>query len=396
MASDSPFFLTKVECPICRTINEFETVKLGAYVEDGRDTDFCPRNIKWRFPRYQAYNPLAFFTATCSHCFYTREFNNVFKDWKDDNNFRTYRLKTIKERHLVHLATADSVLRKIADAVNLKLYPNETAILKLHLAAFDELLTDHPNTLDLGRFYLRIGWVFRSMDGSENPSLSLLKAMLLEIDNQSRVLGRVIANCRTSLDLLTRQLDAHFDNCELSAEVKATMLPHRDAFNSEGAAMEQFVTGMEDRHRALSGLLTEYRSTMLGGASVERAPTFTSYPSFTDFLLSLKEQWEGVVVNEHEALTKAALYYKEAFAEGRGIAPGAQQIQASYLIGELSHRIGDFDTAREYFNSTIKHGQEFIYRNRDDKSRTVLARKILELAIEQGKVNMAALKATPA
>jgi len=41
------------------------------------------------------------------------------------------------------------------------------------------------------------------------------------------------------------------------------------------------------------------------------------------------------------------------------------------------------------FNSTIKHGQEYIYQNRKDSSRTALARKILELAIEQGRVRPA-------
>ncbi len=44
MANDSPFYLTRLECPICKTLNEFETVRVGAYVEyfglypDGADT----------------------------------------------------------------------------------------------------------------------------------------------------------------------------------------------------------------------------------------------------------------------------------------------------------------------------------------------------------------------
>ena len=76
MQNDSPFLLSKVECPICKTLNEFEIIKVGAYAERGRDTDFCPLDIHWRFPPYQAYNPLVFFAATCSNCFYTRELNS--------------------------------------------------------------------------------------------------------------------------------------------------------------------------------------------------------------------------------------------------------------------------------------------------------------------------------
>ncbi len=91
-------------------------------------------------------------------------------------------------------------------------------------------------------------------------------------------------------------------------------------------------------------------------------------------------------------MEKAIQYYIEALQDGRTIAPGNQQLQATYLIAELSRRIGDYDGAKQYFNSTIKYGQEFIYQNRQDQSRTALARKILELALEQGKVNLASLQ----
>ncbi|MBD3257615.1 DUF2225 domain-containing protein, partial [candidate division GN15 bacterium] len=111
----------------------------------------------------------------------------------------------------------------------------------------------------------------------------------------------------------------------------------------------------------------------------------------TQFLASL--QWQGCVTNEREALERAIHFYKRAFGGGREISEGTPQIQASYLIAELSRRIGNYDEAKQYFTSTIKAGQEFIYRNRRDQSRTQLARKILELAIEQGRANLAAVKA---
>ena len=107
-------------------------------------------------------------------------------------------------------------------------------------------------------------------------------------------------------------------------------------------------------------------------------------------LSSLTNAWGGIVTSEQEALEKAVVHYKKAFADGRNISPGNQQIQASYLIAELSRRVGDYDEARQYFTSTIKTGQEFVYRNRNDQTRTALARKILELAIEQGRLNLEA------
>ena len=169
MATESPFFLSKVECPICKTINEFETVKVGSYVEEGRDTDFCPQKIKWRFPKYQSYNPLVFFVATCSNCYYSHEFNKSFKEWKSDTNFRTYRLRATKDVHLDQLAVSDSVVKQLGEAIDLSRFPNESAILKLHLAIFDEQAFDHHSKLDIGRYYLRIGWLFRGMESFADP-----------------------------------------------------------------------------------------------------------------------------------------------------------------------------------------------------------------------------------
>lgn len=392
MSNESPFFLSKVECPICKTINEFETIKVGSYYENGRDTDFCPLEIKWRYPRYQSYNPLTFFTATCTSCYYTREFNNSFKEWKNDNNFRTYRLKTVKEKHLDQLATADSVIRNFGEAIDTIRHPSESAIVKLHLAIFDELLSDRYSNLDLGRFYLRIGWVYRDLEEGENPNILFLKGLLLEIDNQFSVFRKVINDGRKELEVFSRHVHSHFETDELSASVKSQIYPYRDKFSAEIASLEQLLDNTQRKLDDFGALIGEYKGVALGGDPSGTKTAFGQFHSFTEFMLALKENWSNAVTNEREALEKAIFYYKAAFAGGSDISPGNQQIQASYLIAELSRRIGEYDDARQYFNSTIKHGQEFIYQNRHDNSRTALARKILELAIEQGKVNMNALK----
>ena len=394
MSNESPFFLSKVECPICKTVNEFETVRVGAYYENGRDTDFCPKDIKWRDPRYQGYNPLAFFTAVCSNCFYAREFTNSFKDWKSDNNFRTYRLKSVKEKHLDRLATADSIIRSIGESIDTTRYPNESAILKLLLAVFDEQLADRPTNLDLGRFYLRIAWVFRDLEKGENPSVAFLKGLMLEIDRQFANLKESAQKSRAELESFSRHVFSHFESDQLSSEIKSRMLPFRDRFAPEVEVLNQGLSEDDAKLRSLSSLLDEYKTAALGSEGTGEGISFGQYHSFAEFLLSMQKNWDGIATSEREAIEKAVYFYQQAFAGGRDISPGNQQIQASYLIAELSRRIGAYDDARQYFNSTIKHGQEFIYQNRKDPPRTALARKILELAMEQGKANMKALKAT--
>ncbi|HOD65167.1 MAG TPA: DUF2225 domain-containing protein [candidate division Zixibacteria bacterium] len=390
MASDSPFFLSKVECPICRTINEFETVRMGAYVEEGRDSDFCPRDIKWRYPKYDGYNPLVFFVATCGNCYYSREYTPAYKEWKKDNAFRTYRLKATKDKHLDQLATADSIVKRLGKAIDMARFPNQTAILKLHLAAFDEQLFEHYSRLDLGRFYLRIGWVFRSLEGGENPQISRMRGFLYELDTRHDGITDALGSARDRVAEFLESVQSQFEADTLTSELKAQILPYRERFLAEGAALTERITGVEQRLADLTTLIEEFKTVGVGLGDINSEPTFAGFPTFAEFLYDLKKSWDGIVTSEREALQKAVHFYRQAFTDGRSIAPGNQQIQASYLIAELSRRTGDFATAREFFNHTIRHGQEFIYRNRHDQTQTALARKILELAIEYGKSSMEA------
>jgi uncharacterized protein (DUF2225 family) len=390
MPSESPFLTYKIECPVCQTINEFEQVKVGAYNEGGRDTDFCPQDIQWRHPKYQAHNPLLYFTASCSNCYYTRELTAKYREWKADNSFRTFQLKNLKAKHLERLSVADSVVRQLGEMIDQNRYPNESGIIKLHLAIFDALLTDHPSKLDLGRFYLRIGWIFRGLSDAEDPNKALLRSLIRDIDGKLTTLHDKISESQSALDELNEAVRSHFDTEQFPADLQSQMFAFRDRYDVELDRMNGSLDSTSDRHIALRMLVEEYRAEILGGSTAEGPASFGEHQTFKDYLMMLQRQWNGVVASEQEALEQAIRYYKEAFATGRDIAAGNQQVQASYLIAELSRRIGDYDGAKQFFTSTIKAGQEFIYANRRDQARTALTRKILELAIEQGRANLAA------
>ncbi|UCD18120.1 MAG: DUF2225 domain-containing protein [Candidatus Zixiibacteriota bacterium] len=389
MTTESPFFLTKVECPICKTINEFETIKVGAYTERDRDTDFCPTDRIWRNPRYQAHNPLLYFTATCANCFYTREFNNSLKEWKDDAYFKTYRLKVVKQKHLNMMAEADSIIRTIGEALNSNRTPGETAILKLLLAIIDESLNDRRNELDLGRFYLRIGWIFRDMSRGENPNEQMMRSHLSEIRERLETLRGSLESCGQQVRSVETTIASQLSDEKMSTEMRSLLLPIKDRYDGELAALQEILASFDGKLDLLEVIVQEHRQLSLGIADDTSEPGFGNCQSFHQFLSQLTGKWERIPLNEKDALTYAVEHYKNAFKDGKDISHGNQQIQASYLIAELSRRIGDFEQAKEYFNNTIRTGQEFIYQNRKDQSRTALARKILELAIEQGRTNMA-------
>jgi uncharacterized protein (DUF2225 family) len=392
MASESPVFLSKVECPICKTINEFETIRVGAYTESGRDTDFCPTGRQWRNPRYQAYNPLLYFIATCDNCYYTREFTNNFKEWKEDSNFKTYRLKTVKEKHLDHLAQADSALRIIGEVIDANRYPNETAILKFLLAIYDERLNEKPVDLDLARFYLRVGWIFREMGTGGDPNQQVVKGYLTDIDDNFTSLHGSLETVNEQLLRLDKLIASQFDDNKISAELKSHLYPLKDKHDNEAKSLRELLSLVDGKIDALEDISNEYKKMALGTADGDVQAGFQKYRSFSDFLMELRPRWDGIPINELEALKMAVKHYKTAYEEGRDISEGNQQIQAAYLIAELSRRIGDYQMAREYFNITIRSGQEFIYRHKGDQNRTAMARKILELAMEQGRANLAEAK----
>ena len=392
MSSESPFFLTKVECPICKTINEYETIKVGAYTETDRDTDFCPTERTWRNPRYQAHNPLLYFVATCSNCYYSREFNNRFKEWKGDSYFKTYRLKSVKERHLELLSGADSVVKAIGCELDANRYPNETAVLKLLLNVMDEKLTDSDNHLDLARFYLRIAWLFRDMERGENPNVLTMKGYLSDVDGKLEALRKSLVEVEGCLNEVESSVASQFDDQSISAEVKSSLYPIKDRYNIELASFKEVISLLDGKSDALSEIVGEHRKMALGTGDDESVPGFRSHRSFYDFLSRLTSGYEEIPLNEIDALKYSVQHYLKAFHDGHNIAEGNQQIQASYLIAELSRRIGEYEQAKEYFNTTIRTGQEFIYKHKGDAGRTALARKILELAIEQGRTNLAQAK----
>jgi hypothetical protein len=394
MAMESPFFLTKVECPVCKTINEFENIKVGAYVEEDHDTDFCPMGRHWQNPKYEVYNPLLFFMVTCENCCYTREFNQAFKDWKNDTAFRTYRQKVIQGRHLEALAVDGSVLKMLGAARDPQLNPFGTAIVKLILGIYDELLNDHPHKLDIGRFYLRIAWLYREHYCGTNPIVNDVARFAHDIEKAYAKLRQARDYFSTNVISVSQLVDTAFSQRDGAMQQNADFLSVQDAFRENLAkitdlqlALNHTISGMADTVEVNSKLLSNLPVT--GG---QGTVAFAGFPSFEEYMREVKSRWEFAPLHEQDAMLYAIEYYRSALEDGHEIQQGNQQIQATYLIAELSRRVGRNVEAKLYFNNTIKAGQQFIFDNRGDQTRTALARKIMELALTQGRSNLAASK----
>ena len=391
MSTESPIFLTKVECPICKTVNEYECIKVGAYIEKEHDSDFCPSEREWQNAKYALINPLLYFMASCENCYYTREFKPSFRDWKNDTRFRTYQQKDVQAKHLTTLAEEGSILRLIGDARDPQNAPSATAIAKFLLGIYDEMLLERPRKLDLGRFFLRIGWLFREQHSGAVQPPNATGHYARDIEKAYiRLKGthESFDHHLTSISQLVEEQFAAAGNSSSDAEFLAA----QDGFHGSLQELQQLQQQLQTSLGSLSQTIESNRhlaGTVLVGGGPDNTP-FGGISSFQDYLGNLKQKWEFVPTSEAEALLLAIEFYRGALEEGHEIQPGNQQIQATYLIAELSRRVGRYEEAKRFFNNAIKIGQQFIFDHRGDKTRTALARRILELAVSQGKENLAA------
>jgi len=161
MKRASTFNINRIECPVCGTQNEFKGVKPKAYVETGRDTDFCPLGRDWRDSRHQVRNPLLYFMATCKRCFFTHELNKEFIEWNNCLEFNSPAFLVLKRKHLTELNQRKGAIKKMGKALRPSKNPFSSAVIKFLLGIYDENLKPDPSTYNLGRYYLRIAWLFR-------------------------------------------------------------------------------------------------------------------------------------------------------------------------------------------------------------------------------------------
>lgn len=398
MNLDSPFFLTKVECPVCSQINEFENIKAGSYTETGRDTDFCPKGIIWTNPEYQNINPLLYFMATCPHCFYTHEFNESFKEWKKDRFFADNRLSLIRERHKQELRQKESIINKLGEALDPDGHPFESAVIKLLLGIYDEEMTEKPNALDLGRYYLRIVWLYRKEQEEKETVNKVDKLNLRRLEKTLKLLRSHFQNNEEEIYDLEASVSACFRTQMEIGGMKRKNEQLKIKYLNGLSRIQGDLSSLQESLDELLNICAQNQSFSFdsGSEAIGITPRFLkglipgdqeSHLIFIDFLASLKEIWPEIPLNECEAMKLALKYYKQSYQGTQEVTLKNQKIQSAYLIAELSRRVGDYREAESYFKEAKRAGQDFIQSNQDDSNKIALAQKIVELATTQGKLN---------
>jgi hypothetical protein len=377
-----PLFYSQLECPICKNVNEYENIKAGSYAESGRDTDFCPTGRVWQNPVYQKYDPLLFFMATCKKCFYTREFNADFKNWQKDSSFKMYRLKAIQEKHLAESLKENGVVKLLGSHLDHNRYPFESAVIKFLLGIYDEKLLDRPSKLDLGRYFLRIGWLFRANKDRLDSDSTGGAHFLANLKNSANAANKLLPEYESRLKDILKTLQDDFRKI-FSDSADANKL-----FGEAESLLREITVSLKPLTESgvnLVRLFNEGEKVLIKMDSTSEG--FFECASFSEFLGKAQQLWGEIPTNEIEALIKARDYYQSAYEVGDKISAGAGQIQAAYLIAELSRRTGNHANANTFFNQVIKTGREIVNGRKDDSSTINFAKKLLETAMEQARLS---------
>jgi hypothetical protein len=377
--SQDPFFPSKVECPVCGSINEYMNIRPASYRETNTDTDFFPSARVWRNAAYQKYDPLYFFMATCEKCFYTREFNAEFKGWERDAAF-AHRRDVIQQKHRAALAEPNGVVPFLGRHLDQEKHPIESAIIKFILGIYDELLTEPPSSLKLGRYFLRTAWLFRSQ-GSQGQALAGETATVLER------LRSVVSDANSALRAYEHKVN---DLRSVVGTGLTSILKDKapDLLDEQTQVMSEVAASLPPLLQAQLKLAEiSDRAEQALRADDSQGKSFYTFASFREFLIKAKQLWNNVPTTENEALSEACEYYKKAYDRGVEIGDGVAQVQAAYLIAELSRRIGDFTGAERYFNVLMRVGWQVVNAGSGNAATVNRTRKLLEMGREQARLN---------
>ena len=377
-----PLYFSELECPVCKNINKFENIRAGSYSESGKDKDFKPTGRVWLNQAYQKFDPLLFFMATCSKCYYTREFTQEYKSWSKDTSFKTYRLKAVQQSHLSELSAQDNVIKFLGDNIDQQNYPFESAVIKLLLGIYDTKISGRPSNLDIGRYFLRVAWLFRDQTDQGQEEATGNAGFFRQLRDAASKINQIVPDYDDKVANLKRMMDNDFP-------IVFGNVPEAEGHKKKiEQTIEEINSALAPLAKAGSKLMSVFSDTekALLGQEMSQGGAFHNYTSFTSFLTLARDKWDEVPLNEHDAMIKAAEYYQKAYEAGGEISQGIQQVQAAYMIAELSRRAGNTKNADQFFNQTIRMGREMVMGKQADQSSINFIKNLLEIAMEQARL----------
>ncbi len=171
--STSPFFNSKIICPICGVPSTQRAIKPSYYTEQEVDVILRPTKVKWlkkEISKEEKRQPRLFYMRHCIFCKFTAADNNY------ENPAENYDISTGKfQKKMKFLqeksANFKQIVTILSQGVNV-LQPDYFQAVRLHLLAPFQLQfieeVGKKDAFNIARYYLRLAWLFIDLEESED------------------------------------------------------------------------------------------------------------------------------------------------------------------------------------------------------------------------------------
>jgi hypothetical protein len=169
----NPFIAKDIFCPICLIPTRQARVKRHLYVEQALDIDRRTSGYIWKVKELEHIHPHLYFMWHCPHCRFTAS-SQIFED---PTSGQTLTLEQTRA-HYVRATREDPGVERVLSLLSTGVTPggpwDHQQAIRLHLLAIYVLnlvakQTAAPDYLNLGRYSLRLAWLWRDLD--RDPAL---------------------------------------------------------------------------------------------------------------------------------------------------------------------------------------------------------------------------------
>jgi uncharacterized protein (DUF2225 family) len=182
----NPFQEQYVTCPVCEKLGVHQLFKPRLYVEKNRDVDLRPQTYQWTVRGFEQYFPPLFYMWQCKKCFFASSHHH-FKNPVEDGDVS---LKRFREA-LIEATAQRAGVKKVTKLLSAGIDDIERDFVQafklLYLGIFQlELVPEivQKDCLNLGRYYSRLGWLFKDLaalgqaEKSQSSALEQLQSTL--------------------------------------------------------------------------------------------------------------------------------------------------------------------------------------------------------------------------
>ncbi len=303
----SPFYFKKISCPVCGSITDNRFFKPKIYSERKVDLDKHVLKFSWSDPNFRKYHPPMYLLWHCKGCKYTAEQRDFESPTKSTwSNFRI--LKSAFPEKIQSDNIAEKIVSWLSKDINYDRL-NYPMAFKLHMLAIyvqEVVEPDERDTLKLGRYYIRAGWLLR------------------ELKNKNK----------------------EFEAEQKKLEADKKELEDKKGQEDEGKFKEQ-MERIELKIKEFE--INKKEAEERFGKELE---------IITSIMKELKKVWKDFPITEEDLIKKSLEYLNDAYTNHPGIKNPAAAMDMLLWISGIYLNIGDKETGLTYLNNVIQAGQK--------------------------------------